>query len=135
VRLGRDDRGREAALTRAASQPDRLTVASARGVELVPIAEILAVVGADDYVELRMVGGRSLLHAARLDGLSSQLPSSFLRVHRSVIANLDHAQRLERDGDRWRLHLSEGAPLPVSRSRQPALREALDAPLPVGTAA
>lgn len=134
VRLGRDDRGREAALTRAASRPDRLTVASARGVELVPIAEILAVVGADDYVELRLVGGRSLLHAARLDGLATQLPASFLRVHRSVIANLAHVQRLERDGDRWRLHLSEGAPLPVSRSRQPALREVLDAPLLVGTA-
>jgi DNA-binding LytR/AlgR family response regulator len=130
VRLGRDDRGREAALTRAASRPDRLTVASARGVELVPIAEILAVVGADDYVELRLVGGRSLLHAARLDGLASQLPESFLRVHRSVIANLAQAQRLERDGDRWRLHLSEGAPLPVSRSRQSALREALDVPPP-----
>jgi DNA-binding LytR/AlgR family response regulator len=130
VRLGRDDRGREAALTRAASRPDRLTVASARGVELVPIAEILAVVGADDYVELRLIGGRTLLHAARLDGLAAQLPESFLRVHRSVIANLALAQRLERDGDRWRLHLSEGAPLPVSRSRQPALREALDAPAP-----
>jgi DNA-binding LytR/AlgR family response regulator len=127
VRLGRDDRGREAALTQAVSRPDRLTVASARGVELVPIAEILAVVGADDYVELRLVGGRSLLHAARLDGLATQLPASFLRVHRSVIANLAEVQRLERDGDRWRLHLSEGAPLPVSRSRQPALREALDA--------
>ncbi|EJL38279.1 response regulator of the LytR/AlgR family [Caulobacter sp. AP07] len=132
VRLGRDDRGREAALTRAASRPDRLTVASARGVELAPIAEILAVVGADDYVELRMVGGRNLLHAARLDGLTTQLPANFLRIHRSVIANLAHAQRLERDGDRWRLHLSEGAPLPVSRSRQPALREALDVPPPVG---
>lgn len=126
VRLGRDDRGREAALTRAASRPDRLTVASSRGVELVPIAEILAVVGADDYVELRLVGGRSLLHTARLDGLATQLPASFLRVHRSVIANLSQVQRLERDGDRWRLHLSEGAPLPVSRSRQRALREALD---------
>ncbi len=132
VRLGRDDRGREAALTRAASLPDRLTVASARGVELVPIAQILAVVGADDYVELRLVGGRTLLHAARLDGLVTQLPASFLRIHRSVIANLAQAQRLERDGDRWRLHLSEGAPLPVSRSRQPALREALDVPPLVG---
>lgn len=127
VRLGRDDRGREAALTRAASRPDRLTVASARGVELVPIAEILAVVGADDYVELRLIGGRNLLHAARLDGLATNLPASFLRVHRSVIANLAQVQRLERDGDCWRLHLSEGDPLPVSRSRQPALREALEA--------
>lgn len=134
VRLGRDDRGREAALTRAASRPDRLTVASARGVELAPIADILAVVGADDYVELRMVGGRSLLHAARMDALAAQLPANFLRIHRSVIANLALAQRLERDGDRWRLHLSEGPPLPVSRSRQPALREALDAPPPLGVA-
>ncbi|RYY29364.1 MAG: response regulator transcription factor [Sphingomonadales bacterium] len=129
VRLSRDDRGREAALTRAASQPDRLTVASARGVELVPVAEILAVVGADDYVELRLSGGRTLLHSARLDGLTAQLPESFLRIHRSVIANLAKVQRLERDGDRWRLHLSEGEPLPVSRSRQPALREALEAPV------
>ena len=129
VRLSREDQGREAALTRAASRPDRLTVASARGVELAPIAEILAVVGADDYVELRMSGGRHLLHAARLDGLEQQLPENFLRIHRSAIANLSHAQRLERDGDRWRLHLSEGPPLPVSRSRQPALREALDLPL------
>jgi len=130
VRLGRDDRGREAALTRAASRPDRLTVASARGAELVPTAEILAVLGADDYVELRLAGGRSLLHAARLDGLAAQLPPNFLRVHRSVIANLSQAQRLERDGDRWRLHMREGAPLPVSRSRQAGLREAMDAPAP-----
>jgi DNA-binding LytR/AlgR family response regulator len=135
VRLGRDGRSREAALTRAASQPDRLTVASARGVELVPIAEILAVVGADDYVELRLVGGRNLLHAARLDGLTTQLPASFLRVRRSVIVNLAQVQRLERDGDRWRLHLREGVPLPVSRSRQAALRDALDVPPVVAVAA
>ena len=133
VRLGRDDRGREAALTRAVSLPDRLTVTSARGVELVPIPDILAVVGADDYVELRMIGGRSLLHAARLEGLMSQLPPNFLRVHRSVIANLAHVQRLEREGDRLRLHLIEGPPLPVSRSRQPVLREALAGPLSIGT--
>jgi DNA-binding LytR/AlgR family response regulator len=110
-------------------------VASARGVELVPIAEILAVVGADDYVELRLVGGRNLLHAARLDGLTTQLPASFLRVHRSVIVNLAQVQRLERDGDRWRLHLREGVPLPVSRSRQAALRDALDVPPVVAVAA
>lgn len=134
VRLSRDDRGREAALTAAASQPDRLTVASARGVELVPITEILAVVGADDYAELRLAGGRSLLHAARLDALASQLPAGFLRIHRSAIANLAHVQRLEREGDRWRLHLREGPPLPVSRARQPALREALDTPPPLTAA-
>lgn len=126
VRLGREDRGREAALTQAAGQPNRLTVASARGVERVPLPDILAVVGADDYVELRLVGGRTLLHAARLAQLAAQLPPDFLRIHRSVIVNLAHVLRLQREGDRWRVHLLEGVPLPVSRSRLPALRDALD---------
>jgi hypothetical protein len=126
IRLGRDDRGREDALTEAASRPDRLTVASVRGVELVPIPDILAVVGADDYVELRLAGGRRLLHAARLDRLEAQLPRGFLRIHRSAIANLAQARSLEGDRGRWRLCLIEGDPLPVSRSRLPALREALD---------
>ncbi|MBU1538506.1 MAG: LytTR family transcriptional regulator DNA-binding domain-containing protein [Alphaproteobacteria bacterium] len=126
VRLGREDRGREDALTRAAGQPNRLTVASARGVELVPISDILAVVGADDYVELRLIGGRTLLHSARLDRLQDQLPSGFQRIHRSAIANLALVRSLQRDGDRWRLQMPEGPPLPVSRSRLPALREALD---------
>ena len=126
VRLGREDQGREAALTRAADRPNRLTVASARGVELVPIQDILAVVGADDYVELRLVGGRTLLHAARLDRLEAQLSQGFLRIHRSVIANLAHARSLQRDGDRWRVHMLEGVPLPVSRSRLSDLRDALD---------
>jgi DNA-binding LytR/AlgR family response regulator len=127
LRLGRDDRDREAALTRAASRPDRLTVATARGVELVPLREIVAILGADDYAELRLTGGRTLLHAARLDHLEASLPAGFLRIHRSAIANLDHADRLVRDGQRWRLETSGGPALTVSRSRLPALRDRLDA--------
>lgn len=125
IRLGRDDQDREAALTRAASKPDRLTVASARGVELVPVADILAVVGADDYAELRLAGGRNLLHAARLDQLEAQLPAGFLRIHRSAIVNLARVKSLDRDGPRWRLSIEEGPPLPVSRSRLATVRDAL----------
>lgn len=128
LRLARDDRQREAALTRAASRPDRLTVASARGVELAPLKDIVAILGADDYAELRLAGGRSLLHGARLERLEAQLPPSFLRVHRSAIANLAHVERLERDGGRWRLAMSEGLSLPVSRARLAAVRDALDPP-------
>lgn len=127
LRLGRDDRDREAALTRAASRPDRLTVASARGVELIPLKDIVAILGADDYAELRLSGGRSLLHAARLERLEAQLPASFVRIHRSALANLAHVERLERDGGRWRLHMAQGAPLAVSRARLVQLRDALDA--------
>lgn len=128
LRLGRNDSDREVALTRAASRPDKLTVATAKGVELTPLREIVAILGADDYAELRLSGGRSLLHAARLERLATQLPASFVRIHRSAIANLGHVERLERDGARWQLHMSEGPWLPVSRSRLPGLREALDQP-------
>jgi hypothetical protein len=126
VRLGRSDQQREMALIRAADRPDCLTVASARGVERVPVADILAVVGADDYVELRLTDGRRLLHSARLDRLETELPGAFLRVHRSVIANLAHVRGFERDGGQGRLLMPEGATLPISRNRLPAVREALD---------
>ena len=132
IRLSREDQGREAALTRAADQPDRLTVASSRGVELVPIVDIIAVVGADDYVELRLTGGRCLLHAARLDRLETELPTGFLRVHRSVIANLALATGYARDGGRWTLLMQDGAALPISRRRLPALRETLGEGAPNG---
>ncbi len=128
VRLGRDDQEREVALTRAAARPNCLTVASSRGVERVPLADIVAVVGADDYVELRLTNGRRLLHAARLDRLEQELSTSFLRVHRSVIANLAHVRGFERDGGRGRLLMDEGSPLPISRNRLPTVRDALDEP-------
>lgn len=128
VRLGRDDQERETALTRAAARPNCLTVASARGVERVPLEDIVAVVGADDYVELRLTDGRRLLHAARLDRLETDLPATFLRVHRSVIANLVHVRGFERDSGRSRLLMDEGAPLPISRNRLAAVRDALDEP-------
>jgi DNA-binding LytR/AlgR family response regulator len=131
VRLGRDDRDREAALTRAASRPDRLAVATGKGVVLTPLAGIVVILGADDYADLRLLGGASLLHAARLDRLEAQLPGFFLRVHRSAIVNLNHVERLEREGGRWRLILAEGLSAPVSRSRVAAVRAALDSPAPV----
>ena len=128
VRLGRNDQEREVALTRAAARPNCLTVASSRRVERVPLGDIVAVVGADDYVELRLTNGRKLLHSARLDRLEAELPASFLRVHRSVIANLAHVRGLERDGGRVRLLMDEGAPLPISRNRLATVRDALDEP-------
>lgn len=128
VRLGREDLKREVALTQAAARPNRLTVASARGVERVPLTEIVAVTGADDYVELRLADGRRLLHSARLDRLETELPAAFLRVHRSAIANLEQVRGLERDGGRSRLLMREGPPLPISRNRLPRVRDALEAP-------
>jgi DNA-binding LytR/AlgR family response regulator len=93
----------------------------------VPIADVVAILGADDYVELRLSSGRCLLHAARLDRLETDLPAGFLRVHRSAIANLAYATGLERDAGRSRVILQSGPALPVSRARLATVREALGA--------
>lgn len=125
VRLGRDDRRRETVLARAVARSDCLAVASSRGIEQVALADIIAVLGADDYVELRLTDGRSLLHAARLDRLEADLPSSFRRIHRSVLANLNHAKGYERAGGGLRLLMQTGASLPISRNRAAAVKAAL----------
>jgi hypothetical protein len=127
VRLGRADQAREDALIRAAARPNCLTIASSRGVQRAPLDDIVAIVGADDYVELRLTNGRRLLHSARLDRLETELPASFLRVHRSVIANLAHVRGFEREGGQGRLLMDEGASLPISRNRLPTVRDALNA--------
>ncbi len=126
IRIGWEANRREVALTRASSLPDRLAVASARGVELVPLSDIVAITGADDYVELRVTGGRTVLHAARLDRLETDLAPGFTRIHRSALINLAHLRALERDNGRHRVRLSEGTALPVSRGRLAALRDVLD---------
>lgn len=126
VRLGWEAERRETALARAASRPDRLTVTSSRGVMLVPLADIVAILGADDYVELRLADGRTLLHAARLDALERDLSPAFVRVHRSALVNLAQLTRLEREEGRYRVYLSCGGPLPVSRGRLATVRAALD---------
>ena len=66
-----------------------------------------------------------------LDELERKLdPARFVRVHRSAIANLDHAAAL-RPGfaGTWRLQLDDAArtEVPVSRSRARVLKERLGA--------
>ena len=93
---------------------------------LVPLADIVAILGADDYVELRLADGRTLLHAARLAALERDLSPAFVRVHRSALVNLAHLTRMEREEGRYRVHLSDGGPFPVSRGRLATVRAALD---------
>ena len=92
---------------------------------MVPLDEIVAVLGADDYVELRLTNGRSLLHADRLDRLEAELSPSFQRIHRSVLANLAHATGYDRTSGRLRLKVRCGPALPISRNRANAVKVAL----------
>lgn len=125
TRVAREDLSRERAFARAASPPDRLAVTAGRRVTLVTVSDIVAIRGADDYVEVALLDGRRLLHTGRLDHLEAELPSMFMRVHRSVIANLQYAEGLDREGGNWRLMLRACGSVRVSRARVGEIRSAL----------
>ncbi|HRO33992.1 MAG TPA: LytTR family DNA-binding domain-containing protein [Brevundimonas sp.] len=125
TRVARDDLSREQAFARAASPPDRLAVTAGRRVTIVAVPDIVVIRGADDYVEVVLLDGRRLLHSGRLDHLEAELPSTFMRVHRSAIANLQHAEGLNREGGNWRLMMRACGPVRVSRSRIAEIRSAL----------
>jgi DNA-binding LytR/AlgR family response regulator len=72
-----------------------LAVAYAGQVELVPLAEVVAIHGDDDYSSVELINGQRRLHKRTLTELESLLPGEFLRVHRSHIANLKLARGLE----------------------------------------
>lgn len=89
-------------------------------------ADIVSVIGADDYAEIVTPQG-SHLASTTLETLEAALdPTRFLRVHRSAIANLDRIVRAEPvGGGRMTLVMSAGPDLAVSRSGARRLREHL----------
>jgi DNA-binding LytR/AlgR family response regulator len=103
-----------------------LAVRKSGGIDLVPVEQVVAIRGADDYSEIVTRGGDRHLHDKTLAALARQLPPSFERVHRSWIVNLDDASSLHaRPGSRYFLRLRSGEEIPVSRERVRRLRERL----------
>jgi two-component system response regulator LytT len=103
-----------------------LVVRSAGRIQLAPLALVASLSGADDYVEVALIDGRRLLHDVGLDDLEKRLPSSFLRVHRSHIVNLAHAQSIRKlPGGRQTIELAGALEIPVSRRRAPEVVSAL----------
>lgn len=98
--------------------PASLAVRSAGRIDLAAFADIVALSGADDYVEVVLADGRRFLHDTRLQELEARLPPGFIRVHRSHIANTAHIRSVRTlPGRRRALVLTGGTEIPVSRSR------------------
>jgi DNA-binding LytR/AlgR family response regulator len=129
-------RGRDAGEQRAAVLEERLRrVDSASGAvtvslkdgsrtHLVPEGDILFCKAADDYSEVRLKSGRTLLATATLARLQGALPERFVRVHKSYIVNQAHVATLApRPGGGRMLVLTDGSSVPVGRSYGSALAE------------
>lgn len=95
----------------------------------------IVLVGAENVVYIRAEGHYTWVTTAQgssfcnltISDLESRLDSaSFLRIHRSYLANLDHAEQIVRDNGKVSLKLShEEAALPVARTSVPRLLQRL----------
>lgn len=116
----------EAALDRRGETPGTLRLSSAGKTEVIGTDRIEYCKGARDYVEIALEDGTTRLHNTSLAQLEDELPSAFLRVHRSYLVNTGRVSTLvrERNGV-GRLVLASGVEVPVSRRIMSTVRKAL----------
>lgn len=110
----------------AKSGPRRLGVRVGTKTVLVAMDSVDWAEADGDYVRLHAEGKVHLL-AAALTSLEEPLGSRFLRIHRSVLVNLDRIRELHREPDgSGHVVLEEGVRLRVSRGRWDELERALE---------
>lgn len=129
-RLGEKRLPREVSVERpSAERPPRIVVKDGTRVHVIPLEKLDYAEAQDDYVALHS-GGKSHLKQQPISELETALdPSKFIRIHRSVIVNLERVARIEPYGKDSRIAiLHDGTRLPVSRSGYARLLEAMGGP-------
>ena len=114
-------------------QPKKLSINSAGKVELIASDAIIYCKAAGDYAELFLKGDKQTLFSGTLKELESQLPGTFLRVHRSFLVNMEHIISLSNKSQGSARAVSGGGFLiltgnhevPVSRRIIPQVRNAI----------
>ena len=87
-------------------------------------ADIVYARGADDYCEVRLADGRTLLVTMGLARLQASLQPNFRRVHKSYVVNGDHVRQVQpRPGGGRLVALGDGITIPVGRSYSKGLAE------------
>lgn len=113
--------------------PHKIKIISAGKVEFIASENVVYCKAAADYTELFLHDQKQILYSGNLKELESQLPSIFLRVHRSYIVNTDFITSLEKTSTSQPntplssgfLLMTNGAQVPVSRRIMPMVRSAL----------
>lgn len=114
-------------------KPNKIKITSAGKIELISTADISYCKAAGDYVEVYLKDKKELLYSGNLKDLEKQLPTTFLRVHRSYIVNMDFIVSLKNTPSSKQkaasgsgLLLLEGScEVPVSRRIMPTVRSAV----------
>ena len=104
-------------------RPDRLLVPDGQRIVPVAVADICWIKAEGDYVRIYS-GGRSFLVNRTLKEIEARLDATkFIRIHRSAVVHSAHIQEVRvAESGRYRVQLSDGTTLLVSRTRAPELK-------------
>jgi hypothetical protein len=113
--------------------PHKIKITSAGKVEIVATDNLVYCKAAADYTELFLVDGKQILYGGNLKELEHQLPTTFLRVHRSYVVNTDFIASLAKSTTTQQntpsssgfLLMTNGEQVPVSRRIMPMVRSVI----------
>jgi two-component system, LytTR family, response regulator len=116
------------ALATAARAPgrftERLLVKDGANVHVIPVERVDWIEAQDDYAAIRSEGKTYLKPQTLADIAAGLDPARFVRIHRSVVLNIERLARLELYAKDSRVAiLADGKQLPVSRAGYARLRE------------
>ena len=91
------------------------------------VRDIACIRAAGDYTEVHLSNAEVATVIQRLRYWESQLPESFVRIHRSTLINLEATEELAHVDGAWQVRLRGcGEPLTLSRRYAQAVRAKLD---------
>jgi len=102
---------------------NRIVVKKNNKIVIIPVDNVIYIEAQDDYVSITSTEG-SFLKQNRMKYYEEHLPDSFIRIHRSYIANLNEIKEISLlEKDSHVVILKSGVKLPVSKTGYKLLKE------------
>ena len=102
---------------------NRIVVKKNNKIVIIPVDNVIYIEAQDDYVSITSTEG-SFLKQNRMKYYEEHLPDSFIRIHRSYIANLNEIKEISLlEKDSHVVILKSGGKLPVSKTGYKLLKE------------
>ena len=121
--LGRPPGEADAVQTRS-----HISARTRKGIELIPVTDVMYFIADHKYVTLRHEHGEVLLDEP-LKALEDEFGDQFVRIHRNALVARERIERLHREGSgHFQLYLKDlpDEPLTVSRRHVPGVRKLMD---------
>lgn len=103
----------------------KLPVGGRGGVSLVDVDSVMFLEAEGHYTRVHTPDGQRFCQLSFAELVRRLDPAGFLRVHRSYIVNLRHAEAIERGDGQWAIIMAGRLRVPVSRARVELVRRRL----------